>query len=50
MGLMNTSEQNNMKVLGMLREKEKGNESLLEEILPETPRKEKDHRDSRAKN
>lgn len=46
---MNTSEQNNMQVLGIPREKEKGNESLFEEILLET-RKEKDHTDSKAKN
>ena len=41
-GLMNTSEQNNMQVLGI--PKEKGNESLFE------TRKEKDHTDSKAKN
>lgn len=36
MGLTNTSEQNNMLVLGIPREKEKGNESLFEEILHKT--------------
>lgn len=46
---MNTNKQNGMQALGIPKEKEKRDKSLFEE-MPETPRKERDYIDSRAKN